>query len=608
MASTTKVWTLDVTAQALDQGKVHLSDLVTINKEEASHLPPESTMTATNGKPLEIGEKVKLADLIRGMMYPSGNNAAYAIADHVARSYFGPNADWHDFVWLMNNFAASLGQTHTHFTNPAGLDNANHYTTARELAKEFNHGLQDPFFAQVEGFTGTYTATTQGPNGPKTYMFNRGSSYTGWEGDKNGITPNCSGAAKGCIVRAATRIGRRMVVATMQGTRGAEENAMMDYGFALTFHPDLDGWSDPAGAVDSQALDCFGSDGVVTAAMPPSGPASVALWQKTGPSIAKLQQVAVPGSDTGALPGDTAAVARMGSGDIVAATVRGSDMRLSRWNGSLQLLASDIPGGLAKTVALQPISNDMFLSAVAAPDGSLVIRSWRLTAGGTGIDALGTYIEWGSHTEVAIASPMTTDVYGHVAMTAAIDGPNLKLYTWAVDSATGEIVMAGANRFYNLNIQHPSLTPIAVTPSPNDGLFAPKYYALGYLKPGGRGLAIDFFQVGIEQTPTVEGSSFPTSAVPGDRIKLAPLGTGGVMAAINDAAGNVQLTAWDAHRNADDTITTTQVAQENEPAATSLNLCRFPVAVHADGKYVTATKELDGQLHVRAYRSGDRPN
>jgi hypothetical protein len=80
------------------------------------------------------------------------------------------------------------------------------------------------------------------------------------------------------------------------------------------------------------------------------------------------------------------------------------------------------------------------------------------------------------------------------------------------------------------------------------------------------------------------------------------------MAAISDAAGNVQLTAWDAHRNGDDTITATQVAQENEPTATSLNLCRFPVAVHADGKYVMATKEPDGQLHLRGYRSGDRPN
>jgi hypothetical protein len=44
---------------------------------------------------------------------------------------------------------------------------------------------------------------------------------------------------------------------------------------------------------------------------------------------------------------------------------------------------------------------------------------------------------------------------------------------------------------------------------------------------------------------------------------------------VTDAAANVQLTAWDAHRNANDSITATQVAQENEPAATSLNLCWF---------------------------------
>src|SRR5262249_21361646 len=161
----------------------------------------------------EKGEVVKLKDLIAGMMYPSGNNATYAIARHVAQAYLGPQADWHDFVDMMNTHAASLGQTHTHFANPNGFDDANHHTTARELAEEFQHVLQDPYAAQVLGFNGTYTATTQGPNGPKTYKFTNGNGYVGWEGEKNGISTNCNGAQLGCIVRAATRIGRRLIVA-----------------------------------------------------------------------------------------------------------------------------------------------------------------------------------------------------------------------------------------------------------------------------------------------------------------------------------------------------------------------------------------------------------
>src|SRR6266496_3840282 len=96
MGSTTKIWTFDLAAQALADHFVSVNDLVTINADEASHKPPnESSMTDLNGKPLEKGEVVKFGDLIRGMMYPSGNNAAYAIADHLARTYYGPRSEEH---------------------------------------------------------------------------------------------------------------------------------------------------------------------------------------------------------------------------------------------------------------------------------------------------------------------------------------------------------------------------------------------------------------------------------------------------------------------------------------------------------------------------------
>ena len=68
MGSTTKIWTLDLAAQALADHFVSVNDLVTINADEASHTPPnESSMTDQNGKPLEKGEVVKFGDLIRGM-------------------------------------------------------------------------------------------------------------------------------------------------------------------------------------------------------------------------------------------------------------------------------------------------------------------------------------------------------------------------------------------------------------------------------------------------------------------------------------------------------------------------------------------------------------
>jgi D-alanyl-D-alanine carboxypeptidase (penicillin-binding protein 5/6) len=610
MGSTTKIWTLDLAAQALANHFVSVNDLVTINADEASHLPPnESSMTDVNGKPLEKGEIVKFGDLIRGMMYPSGNNAAYAIADHLARTYYGPGSDWHDFVGMMNGFASSLGQTHTHFTNPAGLDNNAHYTTAQELAKEFQHGLQDPFFAQVVGFKGTYTATTTGPNGPKAYKWSRNSGYAGWEGEKNGVTPNCTGPAKGCLVRAATRIGRRVVVSTMQGTAGAEENAMLDYGFASIFHPDLDGSSKPASAVDKQALDCFGSDNAVTATLLSSGAVNLTLWKKAAGSISQVQSAAV----LGAAGGGDVAVTRLSTGDIVVGTIRGGKLTLARWTtagtGSLHLLANDILAGPASTVALQPVSTDMFLSAVVASDGRFALNSWQLQ--GTSLVHLDTYVDGSSSnpfSEVAISGPLQTDVFGGTnAVTAEIQGPDLHVTTWAVDPATGSIAMAGITRNLNSNFRKVSIAPVGVTPQPWEQLFTPTYYALGHTVPGG--LRTDFLRLGGGEfggpaTPQYQGS---TPVIAGDWIKLAALGTGGVMAAVDIPGESVQLQAWDAHRNLNDSITPTQVAQETEPAATSLNLCRIPLSLQAEGRFFTGTNELDGQFHVRAYRSGDRP-
>src|SRR5215471_6851530 len=74
MASTTKIWTLDLLAHALAQGKVHLDDPVTITPYEASFDPCcNSLMKDVNGKSLQAGEVVKLRDLARGMIYQSGN-------------------------------------------------------------------------------------------------------------------------------------------------------------------------------------------------------------------------------------------------------------------------------------------------------------------------------------------------------------------------------------------------------------------------------------------------------------------------------------------------------------------------------------------------------
>jgi len=612
MGSTTKIWTLDLTAHALAQGKVHLDDKVTITPFEASFGPGNSLMTDVNGKSLEAGEVVRLRDLVRGMMYPSGNDAAYAIARHVGQAYLGPSADWKAFVGLMNNHAADAGMTHTHYTNPAGVDIGSHYTTARELAEQIQHGLQDPYFAQVVGFQGTYTATTQGPNGTKSYSWNWGNGYPGWEGEKGGSTPKCNGPANGCIVRAATRIGRRVVVATMQGTAGAEENGMLDFGFESVFHPDWRGLSAPWGTVSRQDLDCLDNRRTLSAVLPPSGPVSLILGQPNvdNSSIAKLQEASLPGSGyVGRQASGDVAVTHLSSSDFVMATRTGSNVQLSRWtiarDGTLMLLVSSINAGSATTMGLQAVYGDTFLTSMTEPGGDLVLKSWRLQ--GTGLALLDTYKDDShTYTEVAVAGPLTTDVLnGHRAVTAALGIGVLVQDVWGVDQATGAISRLGELKDWGTK-SNVTISPFVVNAA-FDGEFSPPvYYATAYRRYGY--LEIRFNRIDATGTPVDEGSTWPSNTIPVDRVRLVPLGTGGLMSAIRDPQGNVRLVAWDAPRNADDKISPDSISEhETHGSASSLDLCRVPSA-HAEGDYVTATTDnFDGQLRLRAYRSGDRP-
>lgn len=114
-ASTTKVLTALV---ALEHAK--LTDKVSVS-QTAVTLPPDSSLAG-----LKPGEQLTMEDLLYGLLLPSGNDAAVAIAEHVAGSEAA-------FAELMNKKAAELGATHSHFANASGLHDPTHYTTANDL-------------------------------------------------------------------------------------------------------------------------------------------------------------------------------------------------------------------------------------------------------------------------------------------------------------------------------------------------------------------------------------------------------------------------------------------------------------------------------------------
>lgn len=123
-ASITKVMTSYVTAAEMKAGKIKPDDLVTIS-ERAWREGGAGTEGSFSG--FALNSQVKLSDLEKGLSVQSGNDAAIAIAEHVAGSAEA-------FASLMNSYAQRIGMTNSHFVNAHGLTAEGHYSTARDLA------------------------------------------------------------------------------------------------------------------------------------------------------------------------------------------------------------------------------------------------------------------------------------------------------------------------------------------------------------------------------------------------------------------------------------------------------------------------------------------
>lgn len=144
-ASTTKILTCLI---ALERGD--LDDIVTV--------PEESNITVSGSSMADLkpGDQLSLRDLLYGLMVPSGNDAAVAIACHIA-------GDTESFVKLMNEKAAELGATHSHFVNPNGLPDEEHYTTVYDMYLIFNEAIKNEEFTKI-ACTSEYSCTVMNPS------------------------------------------------------------------------------------------------------------------------------------------------------------------------------------------------------------------------------------------------------------------------------------------------------------------------------------------------------------------------------------------------------------------------------------------------------------
>ncbi|AMA73641.1 D-alanyl-D-alanine carboxypeptidase family protein [Aneurinibacillus thermoaerophilus] len=173
---------------------------------------------------LKRGEKMKMEDMLYGLMLRSGNDAAVAIAEHVGGSIEG-------FARLMNEKAEYIGMHSSHFTNPHGLDDSdNHYSTARDMALLTAYALRNPEFRKIVSTQVKYIPWEEEQWDRKLVNKNKMLRlYKGADGVKTGYTK----LAKRCLSSSATRNGQQLAVVVLNAPQDWEDSMKwLDYGFS----------------------------------------------------------------------------------------------------------------------------------------------------------------------------------------------------------------------------------------------------------------------------------------------------------------------------------------------------------------------------------------
>ncbi|WP_340024529.1 D-alanyl-D-alanine carboxypeptidase family protein [Paenibacillus sp. FSL K6-1096] len=216
-ASITKIMTMLLTVEALDEGRLQLTDKVRTSEYAASMGGSQIF--------LEPGEEMTVDDMLKGIAMASGNDASVAMAEKIAGSESA-------FVDLMNEKAKELGLKDTHFANCNGLPAANHYSSAHDIAVISRELLKHE---QIIKYTGSYQDYLRKDSPKPFWLVNTNKLvrfYTGADGLKTGYTSE----AKFCLSATASRDGLRAVAVVLgepnTKTRNSEVSAMFDYLFS----------------------------------------------------------------------------------------------------------------------------------------------------------------------------------------------------------------------------------------------------------------------------------------------------------------------------------------------------------------------------------------
>lgn len=217
-ASMTKIMTLLLVAEAISDNRISLDQEVTASEYAVS--------MGGSQVYLEANSKYKISELIKAMGIGSANDAAVVLAEVVGGTV-------ENFVAMMNNKAKELGLTDTNFKNPHGLDEANHYSTAYDMAMIASELVKYDFILDV---TSTYEDHFTHPNGNSIWLVNTNSLirfYDGVDGLKTGFTTE----AGYCLTATKKVDDMRILTVTMNAETKDDRNSdtikLMESAFSM---------------------------------------------------------------------------------------------------------------------------------------------------------------------------------------------------------------------------------------------------------------------------------------------------------------------------------------------------------------------------------------
>ena len=214
IASVTKVMTMLLIMEAVDSGKITLDDMVTVSENAMSY--GGSTMF------LEAGEQLTVNDMMKGIAVASANDGCVAMAEHLAGSESA-------FVDMMNAKAQELGMENTHFMNTNGLDEDDHYSSARDVAIMSRELIKHK---TIFNYTSIWMDTLRGG---KFQLANTNKLIRFYEG-ANGLKTGSTSKALCCLSATAKRNDMQLIAVVLGAPTSAERfssaKSLLDYGFA----------------------------------------------------------------------------------------------------------------------------------------------------------------------------------------------------------------------------------------------------------------------------------------------------------------------------------------------------------------------------------------